>query len=440
LRLVVRQSERLAGELRVPGDKSLAHRALLFGALADGAMRVRGLPAGGDVGSTRRCLEALGATFVPEADGSLRVLPPEPWRRDVRLDCGNSGTTTRLLAGVLAGLGVPAVLDGDESLRRRPMRRVTEPLGRLGAQVATGPGGLLPLRVETPGTPLRGQRLELAVASAQVKSALLLAGLHAVGETTVVEPAPSRDHTERLLAAMGAALRRDGLAVTIAGRERNAPLRGLDLELPGDLSTAAFFLVAGSLVPDADLTLRAVGTNPTRTGILDVLAAMGARVTVTGEREVGGEPVADLRVVTAPLCATTIAGPLVPRLIDELPVLAVLATQAWGETVVRDAAELRHKESDRIAVTVAQLRRLGADITELEDGFRVRGPTPLAGGEVQADGDHRLAMALAVAGLVARGETVVTGAEAAAVSHPAFWDDLVRLGGPGTVRPQEATP
>ncbi|HOX25775.1 MAG TPA: 3-phosphoshikimate 1-carboxyvinyltransferase [Candidatus Krumholzibacteria bacterium] len=436
MRLVVKQCERLAGELRMPGDKSVAHRVLILGALADGAMRIRGLPQGGDVASTRRCLEALGAGFVAEA-GGLRVVPPDSWRRDVRLDCGNSGTTTRLLAGVLAGLGVPAVLDGDASLRRRPMSRVTEPLARLGARVTSNPDGLLPLRIEAGDGPLRGARIDVAVASAQVKSAILLAGLFAEGETTVVEPAPTRDHTERLLAAMGADVRRDGLAITVRGNESGANLRGLDLDLPGDISTAAFFLVAATLVPDARVTLRGVGTNPTRTGVLDALAAMGARIKITGKRDAGGEPVADLTVKTAPLRATTVEGALVPRLIDELPVLAVLATQAWGTTLVRDAAELRHKESDRIATTVSQLRQLGAEIDEHRDGFSIHGPTPLHGGEVTADGDHRLAMALAVAGLVATGETVITGAEAAAVSYPAFWEDLAQLAGPGIVRTPE---
>ena len=418
------------GELHLPGDKSLAHRALMFGALADGAMTVRNLPPGGDVASTRRCLADLGVAFADTDDG-VRITPPPRWLRGRTLDCGNSGTTARLLAGLLAGLNLPAVLDGDASLRRRPMRRVADPLRQLGAAVATGLDGCLPLRLDAGAGPLRSARVELAVASAQVKSAVLLAGLHAGGPVTVVEPHLSRDHTERMLAAMGAAVTRDGLAVAVPGG--GARLRGLDLDLPGDISTAAFFLVAGAMNPDARVVVRGVGVNPTRTGVLDVMHAMGAGVKIRDQRDAGGEPVADLTVQPSRLVATEIGGALIPRLIDELPILAVLATAAVGETVVRDAAELRHKESDRIATTVTQLRRLGAAIDEREDGFVVRGPSPLRGAPVQAGGDHRLAMALAVAGLAATGETVIDGADAASVSHPAFWDDMRRLAGPDAV-------
>ncbi len=419
------------GELRLPGDKSLAHRALMFGALADGAMTVRNLPPGGDVQSTRRCLADLGVGFSDTPDG-LRISPPEQWIAGRTLDCGNSGTTTRLLAGLLAGLNLGAILDGDASLRRRPMRRVADPLRLLGASVATGLDGCLPLRIDAVDGPLQPTRVELVVASAQVKSAVLLAGLFAGGPVTVVEPQLSRDHTERMLAAMGAGVARDGLAVTVPGG--GVRLRGLDLDLPGDISTAAFYLVAGAMNPDARIVVRGVGVNPTRTGILDVMQAMGAGVRVAGDREAGGEPVADLTVQPSRLVATEIGGAIIPRLIDELPILAVLATAAVGETVVRDAGELRHKESDRITTTVTQLRRLGADIDEREDGFVVRGPSRLRGAAVEAGGDHRLAMALAVAGLQADGETVIDGADAASVSHPAFWDDLRRLAGPGAVR------
>ncbi|MEZ4387301.1 MAG: 3-phosphoshikimate 1-carboxyvinyltransferase [Candidatus Krumholzibacteriia bacterium] len=427
----VHRARRLVGAVRPPGDKSLAHRALIFAALADRPVTVRGLPPGEDVASTRRCLADLGVEFIDLGPGDVRVQPPTVWVRGRHLDCGNSGTTTRLLTGMLAGLGVPAVLDGDASLRRRPMRRVSGPLEEIGARVSTDPDGRLPLRIGDPGQPLRGGRVVLAVASAQVKSALLLAGLHAAGPVVVTEPSASRDHTERMLAGLGAEIMRDGLTVTLLPQK--ARLRARDLDLPGDISTAAFYLVAAAVVPDSVVTLEGVGVNPTRTGVLDVMRAMGARIEETNLRDMAGEPVADLAIRTAQLRGSVMAGDLIPRLIDEVPVLAVLATQARGVTVVRDATELRFKESDRITATVRELRKLGADIRERDDGLEVHGPTPLHGAAVAADGDHRLAMALAVAGLVADGVTAIAGSEVAAVSHPGFWDDLVRLGGDGLV-------
>lgn len=434
---IISQALRLQGTVRPPGDKSLGHRALIFGALASMPVTVRHLPVGEDVTSTRRCLERLGVPIVDLGPGAVRVTPPRRWNRGLSLDCGNSGTTARLLAGVLAGLGVPAVLDGDESLRRRPMRRVAGPLAELGADVATASDGRLPLVVGDTGRRLRGGRVVLAMASAQVKSAVLLAGLHATSPVIVTEPVASRDHTERLLVGFGAELVRDGLTVTLyPGTE---PLHARDLDLPGDISTAAFFLVAASIVPGSDVVLQGVGINPTRTGVLDVLRTMGAQFELANVRDMAGEPVADLRVCTAPVRATVIRDALIPRLIDELPVLAVLATQAEGTTVVRDATELRFKESDRITSTVRELSRLGASIRELEDGFEVTGPTPLTGAVVSAGGDHRLAMALAVAGLVADGETVIEGAEAAAVSHPGFWDDLRQLGVSATLQAENGS-
>lgn len=433
--VTIRPTQRLLGTVRMPGDKSLAHRALIFGALSDRPVTVTGLPPGEDVASTRRCLEGLGAHVVDLEAGAVRIIPPGVWQRGQQLDCGNSGTTARLLTGMLAGLGVPCVLSGDESLRQRPMRRVAGPLIELGAKVATGPGGRLPLRIGDPGQRLRPGHIVLTVASAQVKSAVLLAGLNASGPVVVTEPAPSRDHTERLLAGFGADIMRDGLTVTlepVGGR-----LAARDLDLPGDISTAAFFLVAGALVPDAAVTLQGVGINPTRTGVLDVMRSMGAPVVLSNRRDMAREPVADLTVRAGALHGTVLEGDLIPRLIDEIPVLAVLATQAQGPTVVRDATELRYKESDRITATVRELRKLGADIHEREDGLEVIGPTPLRGARVQAGGDHRLAMALAVAGLLADGATTIEGAEVAAVSHPDFWDDLRRLAGDGAVQ-QEA--
>jgi len=438
MRVAIHHAQDFQGDLTMPGDKSLAHRALMFGALTRDGITVRGLPASEDVASTRRCLEALGVIFGDLPGGAVRITPPKAWIRDAHLDAGNSGTTVRLLTGLLAGLGVPATLDGDASLRRRPMSRIADPLRQLGASITTGPSGYLPLQLAEPTSPLQGCSISTKVASAQVKSAILLAGLHAQGVTTVTEPATSRDHTERLLAAMGTVIETGSRKVAITGQP--GPLQGLDLNLPGDISSAAFFLCAAAMMPGADLTVRHIGTNPTRGGLLEVLSAMGADCTVTPRPDTGGEPVADIRVRHCPLTGTVVAGDLVPRIIDELPMLALLATQARGVTAVRDAAELRHKESDRITATVGQLRRLGADITEQADGFEVRGPTALLGCEVSAEGDHRLAMTLAMAGLMAQGRTVIDGAEVVAVSHPGFWDDLETVAGHGVVqREGEAT-
>jgi 3-phosphoshikimate 1-carboxyvinyltransferase len=428
MRVTIRPSAPPRGEIRVPGDKSLGHRALLLGALSGPGVTVRGLPDGQDVQSTRRVLERLGVPITDGADGSVTITAPRVWNDGAALDCGNSGTTVRLLTGLLAGRGVAATLDGDASLRRRPMRRIVDPLRAMGAPLAAGVEGSLPLRLDSHAATLRGAEHAPAVASAQVKSAILLAGLGARGTTTVHEPALSRDHTERMLVAMGADLTRDGRTVTLVGRPGEpTPLGGLALDIPGDLSTAAFFLAAGVLVPGAAIVLPAVGVNPTRTGLLEVLQAMDAPVVREPRADQGGEPVADLRVRHGALQAATISGDLVPRLIDELPLVAVLATQARGTTLVRDAGELRHKESDRIATVVTQLRRLGADIVERADGFAVTGPVTLRGTTVDAGGDHRLAMALAIAALAAVGETVIEGAEVAAVSYPGFWDDLGRL-------------
>lgn len=415
----------LNGRVSVPGDKSISHRALILGAIAEGASRVENFLPAADCQATVCCLRVLGVqidfadptTPVVEGRGLLGLSPPEG-----PLDCGGSGTTMRLLAGVLAGQPFRSVLTGNESLLRRPMDRVARPLRRMGAWVEDT-GGRPPLIIL--GGPLRPIDYTLPFASAQVKSAVLLAGLYASGPTTVREPAPSRDHTERMLRAMGADLTVDGLTVTVRpGR----PLRARDTVVPGDISSAAFLLAAAVLTPGSDVALEGVGVNPTRTGILDVLRAMGARLALENPREMSGEPVADLVVRSGPLRATEVSGPLIPRLIDELPLLALVATQAEGVTVVRDAAELRVKESDRIATTVAELHKLGADIEPRPDGFVVRGPTPLKGVEVESHGDHRLAMTLAVAGLIAEGETVVRDTACIADSFPGFEGALIRLG------------
>jgi 3-phosphoshikimate 1-carboxyvinyltransferase len=417
----------LRGELRMPGDKSIAHRALIFGAMAAGEQHVTGLPPSGDVASTASCLRALGCRIETLEDGQVVVSGRNrlPAGAGARIDAGNSGTSARLLAGLAAGWGLDVTIDGDASLRRRPMTRVAEPLAAMGAEVRTT-DGRLPLRIR--GADLHGVTWEPRAASAQVKSAILIAGLYAGGTTMVRERAATRDHTERMLAAMGAPIERDGLAVTVRGRGRNeVGLRALDIAVPGDISSAAFFLVAASIVPGAQVRIAGTGVNPTRTGILDVLAAMGARVELERASTQGGEPVADIVVSSAGLRGVEIAGALVPRLIDELPVLAVAASQAVGTTVVRDAGELRHKESDRIRSVVESLTAMGADITEREDGFEVRGPRQLRGAQIAACGDHRIVMAMAVAGLVAEGTTTIEGSEAAGISYPSFFEDLDRL-------------
>ena len=425
----------LRGRAVIPGDKSISHRALLLGALAGGTARVSNFLPAGDCRASRRVAAALGADVEVLSPTELRIggrglALREP---DDVLDCGRSGTTMRLLAGMLAGQPFAVVLSGDAQLRRRPMARVVEPLRLMGATILGRDGGRLPpLTVQ--GGALRGIDYRLPVASAQVKSALLLAGLYARGPTTLHVPGPARDHTERMLSAMGAEVEAwpepapgrggQGLRITPA-----ASLAPLDLTIPGDFSSAAFLLVAATLVPGSEVVLEGVGVNPTRTGLLDLLRAMGAQIDVLDEGSAGGEPIADLRVRAAELAGVEAGGDLVVRAIDELPVLAVAATQAHGETLVRDAAELRVKETDRVATTVQELRRLGAAIEARPDGFLVHGPARLRGVAVEGHGDHRLAMALVVAGLVAEGETQVRGCEWIADSFPGFEALLAGLGG-----------
>lgn len=421
----VRPGAALRGTVRVPGDKSLSHRALILGALAEGTSQVRGWLPAGDTLATLRCIQALGIA-VERADATTLTVcgrglgglqaPAAP------LDCANAGTAMRLLAGVLAGQPFASTLDGSEQLRRRPMRRITEPLRRMGAQIADTDGHA-PLHIR-PAT-LHGMAHTLPVASAQVKSGILLAGLFADGPTTVSEPGPARDHTERMLRAMGAQVDVDGFTVTLTP---GPALRPLDLTVPGDPSSAAFVLVAALLAAEGDVRVTGVGVNPTRTGLLDILAAMGGPVICERERLEGGEPVADLLVRRAALRGTEVGGDLIVRAIDEFPVLMVAATQAAGETVVRDAAELRVKETDRIAVMAAELRKLGAAIEERPDGFRIVGPQRLRGAVVQGHDDHRVAMALAVAGLVADGETVIEDAACAHDSFPGFVETMQALG------------
>ena len=409
----------------MPGDKSVSHRAVLLGAIAEGASRIGNFSPAADCGATLGAVRALGVEVEECGSAALVVRGRGLGLRepDDVLDCVRSGTTMRLLAGLLAGQPFFSVLDGDVQLQRRPMDRVVEPLRGMGAIVIGRDGGRRPpLAIQ--GGCLRGIDYTLSVSSAQVKSALLLAGLYADGPTTLQVPGPARDHTERMLWAMGARLEIGDLRLKIEPGQR---LTAIELTVPGDFSSAAFLLVAATLVPGSEVTIEGVGINPTRTGLLDLLQAMGAEVAVHDERMAGGEPVADLTICTSELCGVEVGGDLVVRTIDELPILAIAATQARGETLVRDAAELRVKETDRITTTVEELRRLGAEIEPRADGFIVCGPTPLVGTAVHSHGDHRLAMALAVAGLLAAGETTVRGAEAVAVSYPTFWDDVDRV-------------
>jgi len=443
-RLNIVSSAPLRGRVCVPGDKSISHRALMFGALADGESRIEGFLPSGDCLATLGCLRALGTEIEPAPSPSQgeepALSPSKGWgggqattltihgrglhglqRPAAPLDCARSGTTMRLLAGILAGQSFDCVLTGDPQLLARPMRRVTEPLRAMGAEIEDT-DGCAPLA--TSGRRLHGMDHALGVASAQVKSALLLAGLYADGPTVVRQLAPARDHTERMLAAMGADVAVDGLDVTLKPVDFLSPN---SLVVPGDVSSAAFPLVAAALIEGSEVTVEGVGVNPTRTGLLDVLRAMGAEIALENARVQGGEPVADVTVRASSLRGIEVGGNTVVRAIDEFPALAVAATQASGVTRVRDAAELRVKETDRIAVIVEGLRTMGARIEPQADGFIVEGPTPLKGAAVDSHSDHRLAMALAVAGMIAEGETVVENAECIADSFPGFVELMQRL-------------
>jgi 3-phosphoshikimate 1-carboxyvinyltransferase len=417
---------RLVGHIAVPGDKSISHRAVLLSALADGETRIAGFGRSADTEATIAAVRALGAR-VDELDVDMLLVHGVGLRGlrspGVPIDCANAGTLVRLLAGVLAGhAGQRFELVGDGSLSARPMGRIAEPLARMGAAVETT-GGTLPLGIE--GRPLHGVTYELPVASAQVKSCVLLAALYADGETTVLEPVPTRDHTELMLAAAGARVTRRPHSVTLRPPER-LELGGL--EIPGDFSSAAPFVVAATLVPGSELHVHDVNLNPRRTGLLDVLDRMGAHVHVYNRRRIGGEPAGDLEVRAAPLVATEVGAAEVPLAIDELPLFALAASHARGVSVLRGAAELRAKETDRIEAVVDGLRALGAHVTGTPDGFRVRGvPARLRGGSLASRGDHRIAMLGAVAGLASREGVRIEGADAVAVSFPDFFELLAQL-------------
>lgn len=402
----------------MPGDKSISHRALLLGALTHGKMSIENLSPAQDVYHTTLSLRALGIaieqtdkeTLVRSAEG----LSPPPRN----LDAGNSGTTMRLLAGLLAGQRFTATITGDASLQRRPMQRVIAPLTRMGAKIESNKG-FAPLTIT--GRRLRGIDYALPVASSQVKSAILLAGLQAQGTTTVIEPHPTRDHTERMLRYLEVSLEKANGTVSVSGETRP---KAKPISVPGDISSAAFFIVAAALVPDTQLTVRDVGINTTRTGIVDVLRKMGAHISVENEREVTGEPQGDLLIKYSELHAVQVGGTLIPRLIDELPILAICATQAHGVTVVQDAHELRVKETDRLRAVAVNLRRMGAQLEERQNGWVIPGPQRLYGAVLESFGDHRIAMAFSIAGLIAQGATVIEGAEWVDISYPGFYDDL----------------
>jgi len=428
----VRPVARLHGEAEVPGDKSVSHRSALLGALAEGVTEVQGYLEAEDCLRTITAVQALGAEVTRKGPGHYRIAGGglrglgEP--ADV-VDCGNSGTTARLLAGVLAGQPFWTMLTGDASLRRRPMGRIAEPLRQMGATVVgRAEGTRLPLAIRGTAAP-RAIHYTSPVASAQVKSAVLLAGLGAEGPVRVTEPAPSRDHSERILRRFGLDVTTEDRTVTLTP----GPLRATSVQVPGDVSSAAFLLVAAALVGDARVTLHRVGVNPTRTGVLDVLQAMGATI-ATSQAADEGEPTASLTATTTALRATTIGGAhLIPRLIDEVPVLAVAAAVADGVTVVRDATELRVKESDRIAAIARQLGRMGVVIEERPDGMAITGGRRLHGAAVDSGGDHRMAMALAVAALVADGETLIDDVACVSTSYPGFAATINALAGTAAI-------
>ncbi|QOX79201.1 3-phosphoshikimate 1-carboxyvinyltransferase [Trichlorobacter lovleyi] len=422
----VSPAQAVRGELAIPGDKSISHRSIMLGALAQGTSRITNFLRGEDNFSTMKAFRAMGVPI--EDDGQTIVVHgvglhglQEPG--DV-LDCGNSGTTIRLMTGLLAGQGFFSVLTGDQYLRKRPMKRVVEPLARMGARIAgRGGGTLAPLAIS--GGSLSGIDYQSPIASAQVKSALMLAGLYASGETRVTEPSLSRDHSERMFTFFGADLDRSSHGVTVRGGRE---LQGQEICVPGDISSAAFFLVAALIVPGSELLIRNVGVNPTRTGVIDILQAMGGDIILQDQREVSGEPVADLLVRSSRLKGIEIGGDVVPRAIDEFPAISVAAAVAEGVTVIRDAKELRVKETDRIAAMASNLRAVGAgQIDETEDGMVIQGVESLAGGTVTSCGDHRIAMSLSVAALVCRHNVEIDDVACVATSFPGFYELLDRV-------------
>lgn len=423
--MIFTRKQSLHGCLTVPGDKSISHRSIMLGALAEGTTEVHGFLQGADCLSSISCFEKMGVQIENQGDivrihglGLHNLHAPS-----VTLDVGNSGTTTRLMSGILAAQSFTSLVDGDASIRKRPMKRIITPLTQMGASITSlNQNDCAPLRIE--GKPLHGIHYQSPVASAQVKSAILLAGLYADGETSVTEPYVSRNHTELMFEAFGVPVHREGTTVTIR------PIDSLNAQkilVPGDISSAAYFLVAGLITPNSELVIRNVGINPTRDGILDVCRAMGADITLERISDTIGEPTADIRVRTSALHSTVIEGAVIPKLIDELPIIAVLACFAEGTTVIRDAQELKVKESNRIDVMVHSLSAMGADIEATDDGMIIHGGKPLHGAVIDSNLDHRIAMSFAIAGMNADGETEIQGSECVNISYPNFYSDLERL-------------
>jgi 3-phosphoshikimate 1-carboxyvinyltransferase len=412
--------------ITVPGDKSISHRAIMFGSMAKGITTIEGFLPGADCLSTIACFEKLGVQVERISATSVRVIGKSIDGLQASasvLDVGNSGTTIRLMMGILAGTSFTSTLEGDVSIGKRPMDRVVKPLRQMGAKISGKEDGkFTPLTIE--GSSLQGITYESPVSSAQVKSAILLAGLSAFGKTTVLEPATSRDHTERMLGAFGVQVDRLKKGVSIVGRQQLTSTRVI---VPGDISSAAFFLAAALMVPGSTITIEKVGLNPTRTGIIDVFRAMGAEVTVEEQPESSGEPIGSITITCDELKGVEIGGDLIPRLIDEIPIIAVVATQAKGKTIIRDAAELKVKETNRISTTANELRKLGAKVEETEDGLIIEGKTSLHGAICNSHGDHRIGMAMAIAGLATDEGVVVDGAEAIQVSFPGFYELLKQL-------------
>ena len=420
-----RKSGPLKGEITVPGDKSISHRAVMFGSLAKGTTEITGFLQGADCLSTISCFESMGIAIENKGDivlvhgNGLRGLK----KPETVLDCGNSGTTTRLISGILSAQNFDVTLTGDASIQKRPMKRIMEPLSLMGADIVSVNGnGCAPLAIH--GKALHGIHYTSKVASAQVKSSILLAGLYADGPTSVTEPYVSRNHSEIMLNLFGAHVTTTNTTATI---EPASELHSRKINVPGDISSAAYFIAAGLMVPGSEILIKNVGINPTRDGILHVCKAMGADLTLLNVKEDKGEPVADILVRASSLHAAEIGGSIIPTLIDELPMIAALACFAQGTTVIRDAAELKVKESNRIAVMVENLSAMGADITETEDGMIIHGGRPLHGAVIDSYLDHRIAMTFAITAALAEGETEILGAECVNISYPDFYQDLNKL-------------
>lgn len=416
---------RLKGEVTIPGDKSVSHRSVMFGSIAKGTTEIHNFLQGADCLSTIACfqkmgieIERSGAQVLVHGKGLHGLKKP-----DGILDCGNSGTTTRLISGILAAQAFSVTLTGDASIQKRPMKRIIDPLTRMGARIRSlNDNGCAPLAIA--GTKLHGIHYQSPVASAQVKSAILLAGLYAEGETKVTEPYVSRNHTELMLSCFGADVRTEHTTAVIKPAEE---LYGNQIMVPGDISSAAFFIAAGLMIPGSELLIRNVGINPTRDGILHVCREMGADITLMNPKSGDGEPVADILVRSSSLHGTVIGGAIIPTLIDELPMIAAMACLAEGDTVIKDAAELKVKESNRIDVMVRNLSAMGADVEETDDGMVIHGGKPLHGAVIDSRLDHRIAMTFAIAGCCADGETEILGAECVDISYPGFYEDLERL-------------